>query len=116
MELRLPLIYTAGVATGKISVNKMVELLCTNPAKIFGMYPQKGTIQVGSYADFTLVDVDKERTLSSNSMHSPVDWSPYEGMKLKGFATTTILRGKVVVDETGVKCTKGCGHFIPRKL
>ena len=116
MELRLPLIYTAGVATGKISVNKMVELLCTNPAKIFGMYPQKGTIQVGSYADLTLVDVDKERTLSSNSMHSPVDWSPYEGMKLKGFATTTILRGKVVVDETGVKCTKGCGHFIPRKL
>ena len=114
IENRLELLFTEGVQAGKISLNKYVEVTSTNAAKIFGMFPRKGCIAVGSDADLVLFDPNHEHMISSSTHHMHVDYSAYEGWKLKGKCMTTILRGKVAVDQGDVKIDKGYGKFIKR--
>ncbi|WP_130862678.1 dihydropyrimidinase [Bacilliculturomica massiliensis] len=116
IELRLPVLYTAGVKSGKISVSKLVEILSTNAARTFGMYPQKGTIACGSDADLVLVDTKQVKTISPEVLHSPVDWSPYDGMELCGFARTVLSRGKFVVRNGEFCGERGAGRFVSRTI
>lgn len=116
IETRLPLIYTEGVLKNRISLNRMVEVLSTNAARIFGLYPQKGEIQPGSDADLILMDGEQTRQITARQMHGNVDWTPYEGMVLKGFAVTTILRGKVIIQDENLMAEKGSGKYLPRKI
>ncbi|MBV9986684.1 MAG: dihydropyrimidinase [Chitinophagaceae bacterium] len=115
IENRMELLFSEGVQKGKITLNKYVEVACTNPAKIFGMFPRKGTIAVGSDADIILVDPDEKHTLSAKTHHMNVDYSGYEGWELTGKVKTVLLRGKLAVDNNKCYLKKGDGRFIKRK-
>ena len=114
VEERIPLIFSEGVMKNRISINKFVDACCTKPAKIFGLYPKKGTIQVGSDGDLVIIDKDKEVVLSNKNLHSNVDYSAYEGIKVKGYPVYTILRGKVIAKDSEFVGNKGYGNFIRR--
>jgi dihydropyrimidinase len=114
VETRLILLYDGGVRTGKISLNRWVQLVATAPAKLMGLYPQKGTIAVGSDADIVIWDPEKETTITAESMHMRVDYSPFEGRKVTGFPETVLLRGQVVVDGDSFRGRPGQGKFIKR--
>lgn len=114
IEHRMEFMYSEGVTTGKISLNKFVELCCTNPAKIFGMYPRKGTISVGSDADIVVFDPEKKHTISAENHHMRVDYSAYEGWKVTGKTETVLLRGKVAIENGSCHLEAGDGKFIPR--
>ncbi|MBK9981953.1 MAG: dihydropyrimidinase [Saprospiraceae bacterium] len=114
IENRMELLFSEGVQKGRITLNKFVEVTSTNAAKIFGMFPRKGCIAVGSDADLVLFDPKEEHTLSVNTHHMHVDYSAYEGWEIKGRCKTTILRGQVAVDNGDVKIQKGFGQFIKR--
>ena len=115
IENRMELLYSEGVHTGKISLHKYVEVACTNPAKIFGMFPKKGTIGIGSDADLIIFDPNKKHTLSAKSHHMNVDYSGYEGWELTGKVRSVLLRGKLVIDNGQCLAEKGNGKFIRRK-
>ena len=115
IENRMELLYSEGVGKGKISLNKYVEVACTNPAKIFGMFPRKGTIAPGSDADIVLIDPNERHTLSAATHHMNVDYSGYEGWELTGKVKTVLLRGKVAIDKGKCLVDKGYGQFIKRK-
>ncbi len=114
IENRMELLYSEGVGTGKISLNKFVEITSTNAAKIFGMFPAKGTIGIGSDADLIIFDPNEEHAISAKTHHMNVDYSAYEGWKLKGKCKTIILRGTVAVDQGKVRIEKGYGKFVKR--
>jgi dihydropyrimidinase len=114
IENRMELLFSEGVNKGKITLNKFVEVSSTNAAKIFGMFPKKGCIAVGSDADIIIFDPDEKHTLSAKTHHMNVDYSGYEGWALQGKVKTTILRGKVAVDNGEVKIKKGYGQFVKR--
>ncbi len=114
IENRMELLYSEGVHKGRISLNKYVEVACTNPAKIFGMFPRKGTIAPGSDADIVLFDPLARHTLSVSNHHMNVDYSAYEGRELTGKVRTVLLRGKVAIDNGKCLVEKGNGKFIPR--
>lgn len=116
IELRLPVVYTEGVKKGRITVNKLVEILSTNPAKTFGMYPRKGALACGSDADITIVDPEKQKIISPDILHSPVDWSPFDGAVLSGFAETVLSAGRHVVKDGTFCGQKGAGRFIKRSI
>ena len=106
--------FSEGVNKGKISLNKFVEVTSTNAAKIFGMFPKKGTIAIGSDADIVLFDPNEKHTLSAKTHHMNVDYSAYEGWELNGKVKTVLLRGKVVIDDNECKVAKGYGQFVRR--
>jgi dihydropyrimidinase len=114
IENRMELLYSEGVHKGRISLNKFVEVACTNPAKIFGMFPRKGTIAPGSDADIVLFDPNCKHTLSVSTHHMNVDYSGYEGWKLTGKVQTVLLRGRVAIDKNKCLVEKGYGSFIRR--
>jgi dihydropyrimidinase len=114
IEHRMELIYSEGVNKGKISLNKMVDITATSSAKIFGMFPRKGTIAVGSDADIVIFDPAKRHILSATTHHHHCDYSAYEGHEVTGKAETVILRGKVAINKGDVKIQKGYGEFIKR--
>jgi len=114
IENRMELLYSEGVHKGRISLNKYVEVACTNPAKIFGMFPRKGTIAPGSDADIVIFDPNETHTLSVNTHHMNVDYSAYEGWELTGKVKTVILRGQVAIDNGKCLVQKGYGKFIKR--
>lgn len=114
IENRMELLFSEGVNKGKISLNKFVEVSSTNAAKIFGMFPKKGCIAVGSDADLVIFDANEKHTISAKTHHMNVDYSGYEGWELKGKVKTTILRGQVAVDNGTVKIKKGYGQFVKR--
>ncbi|MBC7391546.1 MAG: dihydropyrimidinase [Opitutaceae bacterium] len=114
IEHRMELLFSEGVKMGRISLNKFVELTSTNAAKIFGMYPQKGTLAVGSDADIIIFDPKEEHTISAKTHHMNCDYSCYEGWSLTGKIKTVILRGKVAVDQNKLQVEKGYGKFIRR--
>lgn len=116
IETRLPVIYTQGVTKGRIDVNRMVDVMSTGPAKIFGLYPQKGMIQPGSDGDLVVFDPDDAWVLSSDALNSPVDWTPYEGMKVRGSVHATVAGGKLIVQEGRFLGQKGDGRFLERRL
>lgn len=114
IENRMELLFSEGVQKGKISLNKFVEVSSTNAAKIFGMYPQKGTIGIGADADLVIFDPNHKHTISAQTHHMNVDYSAYEGWKLTGKCKTIILRGQVAIDDGKVCIEKGYGKFIKR--
>jgi dihydropyrimidinase len=114
VETSLPLLYSEGVAKGRISINRLVEVFSTNPAKLYGLYPKKGCIAVGSDADIVIFDPEKEVTLSVDILHQNVDYTPYEGWKVKGYPITTIVRGKIVCNDGEFFGEKGYGKYLPR--
>ena len=96
IETRLPLLFSEGVSKGRISLERFVALTATNPAKLFGLYPRKGTIAVGADADITLWDPSREVTLSQQILHHDCDYTPYEGLAVKGWPVRTLLRGQTI--------------------
>jgi dihydropyrimidinase len=116
VEDRMSLIYNGGVAQGRISVNRFVELTSTAAAKIFGLFPRKGTIAVGSDADIVVFDPDEERTISAKTHHMNVDFSCYEGMKVRGVTKTVLSRGELVIEEGQYVGRQGHGSFLKRGL
>jgi dihydropyrimidinase len=114
IETRLPLLFTEGVATGRITPERFVELTSEGPARIFGLYPRKGRIAPGADADLIVVDPEREVVVDPSVLHSAVDYSPYEGMRLKGFPTWTISRGDVIVADGRLEAAPGRGRLVER--
>ena len=114
IENRMELLFSEGVSKGKITLNKFVEVASTNAAKIFGMFPRKGTIAVGSDADIILIDPNEKHTISAKTHHMNVDYSGYEGWELTGKIKTVLLRGEVAIDNNECNVKKGYGKFIKR--
>ncbi|MCB0374632.1 MAG: dihydropyrimidinase [Sinomicrobium sp.] len=114
IEHRMELLYSEGVHKGKISLTKYVEIVATNAAKIFGMYPRKGTLAVGSDADIVVFDPEKEHVISAKTHHMNCDYSAYEGQKVTGKTETVILRGNVAIENGKCMLEAGFGQFIPR--
>ncbi|MDZ4710816.1 MAG: dihydropyrimidinase [bacterium] len=114
IEHRMELLYSEGVEKGRISLNKFVEVTSTNAAKIFGMFPRKGTIGIGSDADLVVFDPGKKHKISAKTHHMNVDYSGYEGWNVTGKVETVVLRGKVVIEKGKEQVKKGYGKFIKR--
>jgi dihydropyrimidinase len=113
----MSLIYHYGVSQGHISLNRFVELTSAGPAKIFGLFPKKGTIAVGSDADIVIFDPEREETISafnSKTHHMNIDYSAYEGFKVKGYTETVLSRGKIVIDRGNYVGRAGDGAFVKR--
>jgi dihydropyrimidinase len=108
------MIHEFGVRGGRISLNRMVELLCTNPAKLFGLYPRKGTIAVGSDADIVVFDPTKKMTISASTHHSRCDYNLFEGTEVTGSPELVLLRGNVLVENGDLVASPGIGQFVKR--
>ncbi|MFW9944812.1 MAG: dihydropyrimidinase [Candidatus Sifarchaeia archaeon] len=115
VETMVPLMYTEGVGKRGLTVNQLVALTSTNPAKLFGMYPEKGTIAVGSDADLVVFDSKQRVTIRASDLQTNCDWSPFEGWKLVGYPSVTISRGKVVARDGKFVGDVGHGKFLKRK-
>jgi dihydropyrimidinase len=113
LAARLPLLFSGGVNGGRIDVNQFVALSATNAAKLYGLYPQKGTIAVGSDADIALWDPQREVTLSLELMHDAMDYTPYEGLRVRGWPVLTLSRGEVVAQDFQPRGAPGRGRFLP---
>lgn len=114
IEHRMELLFSEGVKKGRISLSKYVELTSTNAAKIFGMYPKKGTIAIGADADLVIFNPTKKHTLSKDSHHMNADYSSYEGFKVTGKTETVLLRGKVAIEDNECLLKPGYGQFVKR--
>src|SRR5262245_44676372 len=114
LENRLEMIHHFGVGEGRITLNRMVELLSTNPAKLFGLYPRKGTIAPGSDADLVIFDPAKRKTITAVEQHSKTDYNLYEGTEVTGDVETVLIRGTVVVDDGELRVEPGFGEFVAR--
>ena len=114
IEHRMQLLYDGGVNTGRISLNRWIEITSTAPAKMFGMYPRKGTIAPGSDADIVIWNPEKEYIISANTHHMAVDYSMYEGKKVKGNTDVVISRGEVIVEKEKFFGKPGRGNFVKR--
>jgi dihydropyrimidinase len=114
VENRVPLIYNGGVVENRISLNRFVELTSTAAAKMFGLFPRKGTIAIGSDADIVIFDPEKEQTLSVKTQHMNVDYSTYEGKRIRGVVETVLARGRVVIENGEYKGKPGDGQFLKR--
>jgi dihydropyrimidinase len=116
VETRLPILFSKGVSEGRITINEFVALTSTNHAKMYGLYPQKGSITVGFDADLVLWDPTKKETISQSLLHHGADYTPYEGLQVTGWPVMTLLRGEVAMEQGRVLATKGWGQFLPRGL
>ncbi len=114
IETRMSLVYDGGVRTGKISLNRFVELTSTSPAKIFGLFPRKGTVAPGSDADLVIFDPEKKMTLRAKTLHMNVDYNPYEGREVTGVTETVLSRGRVIIEGGQFVGRAGAGSFIKR--
>lgn len=116
IESRLALIHQYGVRAGRLSLNRWVQVCCTNPARLFGLYPRKGALEIGADADLVLFDPDKEVILRKSILHEQVDYTPYEGFELRGYPVMTILRGRVIVENGEFGAAPGGGRYLSRQL
>jgi len=116
IELRLPLLFSEGVGQGRLDLNAFVALTATNHAKLYGLYPKKGTIAVGSDADIAIWDPERETTVTNGMLHDNVGYTPYEGRRLKGWPVTVLSRGRVVVEDGKLAAARGSGAFLPCAL
>jgi dihydropyrimidinase len=114
IENRLHMLYEFGVRTGRISMNRFVELVSTNPAKYFGLYPRKGTIAPGSDADIVVWDPSKKLTVSASTHHSNVNYNLFEGTEVTGAPAAVLVRGQVIVENDELVGQPGAGQFIKR--
>jgi allantoinase len=115
VETIVHLVYSEGVVAGRITLAQMIKYLSANPAKLFGLYPQKGSLLPGADADLVLFDPHQEWTLGVDTLHYVAGWTPYEGMRVKGKVAKTILRGKVIYDQGEILAKPGYGNYLARK-
>jgi dihydropyrimidinase len=108
------MLYSFGVRPGRISLNRFVELVATNPAKHFGLYPRKGTIAPGSDADIVVWDPAKKLTISAKTHHSNVDYNLFEGTEVVGAPEVVLVRGQVIVEHDDLVAAPGAGQFVKR--
>ncbi len=114
VETRLPILFSEGVSKGRISLQKFVELTSTNHARIYGLYPRKGSIGVGFDADIVLWDPKLKTTIRQSDMHHGADYTPWEGFETTGWPVMTIARGRVVADHGRIVGDKGAGEILSR--
>jgi dihydropyrimidinase len=114
VEHRLSLIYSGGVAQGRFGINRFVQLVATAPAKLFGLYPRKGTIAAGSDADLVIFNAERKHTISAKTHHMRVDYSMFEGIEVTGMPDVVLSRGKVVVENDKFVGRAGAGEFLKR--
>lgn len=114
IETLLPLTYSTGVGEGRITLEQMIGLLCENPAKLFGMWPRKGTLSPGSDADVVIFDPELQVTVSYKDLATNCDYSPFEGTRCTGWPVTTLVRGKKVVENRKFVGQQGYGKFVAR--
>jgi dihydropyrimidinase len=112
LETIMPMLFSAGVRAGRISLARFVELTSTNPARLFGLYPGKGTIAVGSDADLVVLDPELSRTIDGSSMQSNADYSVYDGREVHGWPRFTVSRGDVVLADGEVVAEPGRGRLL----
>jgi dihydropyrimidinase len=112
----LPLILSEGVVEGRISLERAVEVTSTNTAKAFDIYPKKGSVQVGTDADLTVVDLDETKTVTPELLRSGADYSPYEGREVTGWPTHTVVRGRVAYEDGEIVGEPGHGTHIDRPI
>jgi dihydropyrimidinase len=115
IETRMMLLWDGGVRTGRIDAHRFVEITSTNPARMFGLWPRKGTVAVGSDGDLVIWDPDKDVTLTTKTLHMRVDYNPYEGRQVKGAPAAVLSRGDVIVDHGAFKGRPGRGQFVKRQ-
>jgi dihydropyrimidinase len=115
VETRLPILFSEGVGKGRITLNEFVALTATNHAKTYGLYPKKGTIAVGSDADIAIWDPERELTISQSLMHGGTDYTPYEGIAVKGWPVSTMVRGRFVVRDGALVGAPGNGTYVARE-
>jgi dihydropyrimidinase len=115
VETMMPLLFSEGVLKNRIALTQFVQLTSTNPAKLFGLYPQKGNIRVGADADLVIFDPQKKGTISAATLQTDCDWSPYEGKKIIGSPIHTLSRGRIIAQNNNFIGKPGHGHFIKRK-
>ena len=113
IETRMPLLFSEGVGKGRIDLPAFVALTATNAARLYGLYPRKGTIAVGSDADIVVWDDDRELTITNDLLHHNVDFTPYEGIRLRGWPETVLCRGQVIFEDGEIKGQPGHGEFLP---
>ena len=112
VETLLPLVYSEGVAKGRISLPTLVRVVAENPARLFGLYPKKGSLLPGSDADLVIFDPDRRWTIEAGELHSSAGWTPYEAMEVTGKVETTIVRGEIVYHKGKFAAGKGKGRFV----
>ncbi len=116
IETRLSLLFSEGVRKGRLSANQFVDLMAAQPAKIFGLYPRKGAISVGSDADLVCMDPTAEWVVDHRALHEAADYSPYDGMQLQGAPVLTLSGGRVVSEQGQPHVERGQGRFLARRL
>lgn len=116
VETRVPLVYHFGVNRGRLSLNQFVDVTSTAAAKLFGLYPQKGTIAPGADADLVLFDPNREVTIAAEALHQNCDYTPYEGMRVKGWPQIVLSRGEVILRDGQFVGSEGRGHYLKRVL
>jgi dihydropyrimidinase len=114
IETRVPLMFHFGVNAGKLSLQQFVNVTSTAAAKLYGLYPRKGTLAPGADADIVLFDPTREVTISAPTLHQNCDYTPYEGMRVRGWARTVLVRGQVIIAEGEFKGKAGAGKYLPR--
>jgi dihydropyrimidinase len=114
IETRLPILFSEGVSKGRISVQKFVELTSTSHARIYGLYPRKGSIGVGFDADIVLWDRDLKKVIRQADLHHGADYTPWEGFETTGWPIMTIARGRVVAANGNIVGAKGAGEILRR--
>ncbi len=114
LETLLPMLYSEGVRTGRLTITRLVEVLATAPARIAGMYPRKGVLAVGSDADVVVFDPHVRRTIRAADLHSACDYDPYEGWDVTGWPESVISRGEIVFDRGDIRAHVGRGRFVSR--
>jgi dihydropyrimidinase len=112
LETRLPLLFSEGVQAGRIDIHQFVALTSTNAARLYGIYPRKGTIAIGADADLVIWDAEREVTIRNDRLHHAVDYTPYEGVRVRGWPATTLLRGEVVWADGQFRGRPGAGEFM----
>jgi dihydropyrimidinase len=110
------LLFSEGVGQGRLDLNAFVALTATNHAKLYGLYPRKGTIAVGSDADIAIWDPEREVTVTAGLLHDNVGYTPYEGRHLHGWPVNVLSRGRVVVENGTLTAARGSGAFLPCAL
>jgi dihydropyrimidinase len=114
IETRLPLLFTHGVLAGRLTLNRFVDVVATAPAKLFGLYPQKGDVAIGADADLVLWDPHADWTLTVEALHGNTDYTPFEGMRVRGAPAVVLSRGRVVVRDREFVGGEGGGRFLRR--
>lgn len=111
----MPMLWTHGVRTGRLTMNEFVAVTSTNIAKILNCYPQKGAVLVGADADLVVWDPEKSKTITATSQQSAIDYNVFEGHEVTGLPRYTLTRGQVAVDDGDIKTQEGHGKFVARQ-